>query len=290
MGSSTESPLAPFAKLGHSVYIQEPQISAADDQNAGRYPKTILLAFWMNAPPRALAKYVVEYRRLAPSARIIFIRSSSNDFLIRFTKRAQQARVTPAVEALRASQSPDEPVFVHMFSNGGVFSTISLLEAYRRATGQPLRVSSMVFDSAPGIATLSAAIKAMAFVLPRTRILHFLSKMALWIVFSLGELLRRMVRMPHAVHVARRAINDRRLIRVMGEGEKNTPRRCYVYSDSDELVHWKDVERHADDAESKGWLVHREKFLGSPHVAHMKTDPDRYWSLVARYLTLPGAE
>ncbi|KAL5365219.1 hypothetical protein BJX96DRAFT_179645 [Aspergillus floccosus] len=289
MGSESkpDNPLAPFAKLGHSIYIQEPTDTTADEQNAPQYPQTIVLAFWMNAPPRALAKYVVEYRRLAPRARIIFIRSSSNDFLVRFTKRAQHARVAPAVAALRAGTAP---VFLHMFSNGGVFSAINLLEAYRTATGRPLRVSAMVFDSAPGVATLSAAVKAMAFVLPRARVLHVLSKIALWIVFALGEMVRKMLCVPHAVHVARRAINDRGLVCGVGDGEKVAPRRCYVYSDADELVHWRDVERHSDDAEAKGWVVQREKFLGSPHVAHMKTDPERYWGIVRAYLMLPGVE
>ena len=289
MGSESkpDNPLAPFAKLGPSIYIQEPTESADDNKNAPPYAPTIVLAFWMNAPARALAKYVIEYRRLAPRARIIFIRSSSHDFLVRFTKRAQHARVAPAVAALRASAAP---VFVHMFSNGGVFAAVNVLEAYRAATGQPLRVSAMVFDSAPGVATLPAAVKAMAFVLPRARVLRVLGKVVLWVVFALGEMLRRMLRVPHAVHVARRAINDRGLVRGVGEGEGGKPRRCYVYSDVDELVHWRDVERHAGDAEAKGWVVQREKFLGSPHVAHMKADPERYWGVVSRYLMLPGVE
>lgn len=289
-----DSPLAAFVKLGPSVYLQEPLSTPDNANNAAKYPQTIFLAFWMNAPPRALAKYVTEYRRLAPFARIIFVRSSSSDFLVRSAEKEQQARVAPAVEALRASGRPDEPVFLHMFSNGGVFTTTNLLEAYRKTTGYPLRVSSMIFDSAPGIATIPAAVRAIAFVLPQTRLLHFLCKLGVWIAFTLGEMLRRLLRRPHAVHVARKAINDRALVRGPEDrdGEKDDratvpPRRCYVYSDADDLVHWRDVERHATAAESAGWAVQREKFLGSAHVAHMKADPERYWGIVTRYLMLP---
>ncbi|KAF9886605.1 hypothetical protein FE257_011245 [Aspergillus nanangensis] len=284
----TDHPLAPFARLGPSIYLQEPQ-SPDDDKNAGNHPKTIILAFWMNAPARALAKYVVEYRRLAPSARIIFIRSSSHDFLLRFTRRQHQARLAPAIEAVRASITPEEPVFVHMFSNGGVFSTINLLEGYLNATGQRLRVSSLVFDSAPGFATVTAGVKAMAFVLPRARILHFLSKMFLWLLFAFGEFVRRIIRTPDAVSIAREAINDKRLV-CGPEGGDSAPTRCYVYSDADELVLWEDVEKHASEAESKGWVVRREKFLGSPHVAHMKSDPERYWKIVTDHLEWPESE
>ena len=309
--ASPSHPLAHFTKLSSSIYLQEPQVlpptddAPTEDQNGA--PKTIILAFWMNAPARALAKYVAEYRRLAPTARIIFILSSSNDFMLRFTQWAQEARLAPAVKALLASSSSpsekggntDNPVYIHMFSNGGVFTTIHLLAAYRKASGgTPLRVSSTVIDSAPGEATVTAAVKALSFSLPRAWVLYFFGRFLLRVFFTVGFLMRRVSGAPDAVKVARRAINSARLVRgpvasssssSSSPGGLNTlPRRCYIYSDVDELVDWRDVERHADDAEAKGWKVRREKFLGTDHVAHMKVDPERYWGVVREYLFTEG--
>ncbi|KAL4915779.1 hypothetical protein BDW62DRAFT_203375 [Aspergillus aurantiobrunneus] len=252
--------LAPFTKLSPSIYIQEPDNSVDD---SGDYPGTIVIAFWMNAFSRSLVKYIAGYRKLAPRARIIFIRTSSTEFILRPTKWAQSARLAPAVEALRALP-PDNPVFIHMFSNGGVFTVSNLLESYQKATGRPLRVSSTVIDSAPGTATLSAAIKAFSYILPKRWILRLFSKIILYAYLT--------------SIVARQVINDGRIMR--GSDTAGHPKRCYIYSDADELVDWKDVEKHASDAESKGFLVRRVKFLGSEHVAHMKADPERYWNTV----------
>lgn len=280
-----DNPLAPFVKLSSSVYLQDPLEAVGD---SGKQPRVIVLAFWMNASSRALVKYVVEYRRLAPTDRIVFILSSSNDFMLHASQKAQHARLAPAVEAIQTSDAPEGPVFLHMFSNGGVASTTHFLAAYQKATGKPLRVSSMIIDSAPGNATISAGLKAFSFVLPRMWLLHYLSKFSLFVLLAVGSLLRRLTRTPDPVSRARNVINDHALVR--GTGQNDSPGRCYIYSDADELVNWRDVEKHASDAQAKGWVVRREKFLGSPHVCHMRTDPERYWNLVKTYLESPASK
>lgn len=245
----------------------------------------------MNAPPRLLAKYIAGYKKLAPRARIIFIRTSSFEFILRPTKRAQYARLAPAVEALRGGAA-DSPVFIHMFSNGGVFAVTHLLEAYQKAAGHSLQVSSTVIDSAPGTAKLFSSIKAFSYILPKTWLLHFFSKILLCTyltsVFVLGKIVGKVFGIRDAVSAARQAINDGRILRA-SDGV-SLPRRCYIYSDGDELVDWRDVERHASDAESMGFIVRREKFLGSEHVAHMRADPRRYWDTVKLYLNDPDSE
>ncbi|KAL4797427.1 hypothetical protein BDV19DRAFT_45321 [Aspergillus venezuelensis] len=282
--------LAPFTQLCPTIYVSEPDLSAPD---TGDYPKTIVIAFWMNAFSRSLVKYIAGYRRLAPRARLIFVRTSSSEFILRPTKRAQYARLQPAVEALR-SLPPDEPVFMHMFSNGGVFAATHLLEAYQIVAGHPLRVSSTVIDSAPGRATLSASIKAFSYILPKRWILRILGKMLLVAyltsVYVLGMIASKVFGVRDAVSIARQVINDKRIMCGSIKAREDPPRRCYIYSDTDELVDWRHVEEHAEDAEKKGFLVRREKFLGSDHVAHMKADPRRYWKTVGLYLGEPGAE
>jgi hypothetical protein len=276
MTSNPEAVLAPFVKLGPLVFLQDPVGSIEGD------PPLIFLAFWMNAPPRALAKYVVEYRRLVPSARIVFIRSSSNDFFLHSSVNAQRARVSPAVEALRASATPENPVMMHLFSNGGLSSTTHLLQTYRDVTGRALPISSMIVDSAPGTASIKGAIKAFSFALPQMWILRLVSKSFLWVSLILLRVIHVMTRSPDPITRGRKMINDTSLVQAVNA--KNMPTRCYIYSDTDELVDWRDVERHASDSEACGWVVRRERFQGSPHVGHMRTAPDRYWGIVRDYL------
>ena len=59
-------------------------------------------------------------------------------------------------------------------------------------------------------------------------------------------------------------------------------RRVYIYSSTDALTDYRDVETHAAEAETKGFSVALEKFKGSAHVAHQRKDESRYWDIVKR--------
>ncbi|KGO46792.1 Protein of unknown function DUF829, TMEM53 [Penicillium expansum] len=277
MATMAENPLRAFSKLAPSVYLQDPPNPS---EKADR--PVIFIAFWMNAPPRALAKYVVEYRRLVPSARIVFVRSSSGDFIWRLGAQARKARVAPAVEAMRGLVTPENPVFVHFFSNGGMSSTTHLLQAWKDATGTPLPMSAMILDSAPGSPSLRADFKAFSFALPRMWILWLLGKFLLFALLVLFKLIHSSSVFPDPTSLARKLINDNSL--VQAANLDGTLSRCYIYSDTDDLVNWRDVESHAVDAEAEGWVVRREVFKNSPHVGHMRAEPDRYWGIVREYL------
>lgn len=57
--------------------------------------------------------------------------------------------------------------------------------------------------------------------------------------------------------------------------------RVYVYSKEDLMVPSYSVEEHIAVAKShQGYPVTAEIFHRSPHVAHAKTDPERYWAIV----------
>ncbi|KAL2215434.1 hypothetical protein M432DRAFT_593471 [Thermoascus aurantiacus ATCC 26904] len=234
--SAKENPFTPFSRLSPSVYLREPTTTSINNGN----PAIIVICFFMDAPPRILVKYVTEYVRLAPSARIIFILSSASDLLLRPTTASAQRHLTPAVEAIRASADPERPVFFHIFSNGGTLTALRLLVAYRDITGEPMPVSWMIIDSAPG----------------------------------------KITRAQDSATLAITAINDAKLF----NGQVSAKKRCYIYSDADDLAHWRDMEAHAADAEAKGWVVECERSHGSPHVRHMRADPARYWGIVRRYL------
>ena len=57
-------------------------------------------------------------------------------------------------------------------------------------------------------------------------------------------------------------------------------RRLYCYGTADDMVSWRDVEYHANQAESRGLCVRREKFEDDRHVTQIRVDADRYWGAV----------
>lgn len=302
--TETQDPLAPFVRLSRSIYLREPQqppVSATttttdtndDDDSDDNLPSTIVIAFWFSAAPRILVKYVAAFARLAPSARIIFLLSTASDFwLYPPTQWAHRRRLMPAVEAIRASIATTstttgrktKPVFMHIFSNGGVFTAAHLLLAYRHVTGTAMPISSMILDSAPGRSSVARSAKALSYALPRTRILRPVGMGIIYFVLVVSWLWRRITRSRDPLAFTRAALIDDRLVSSTANGTKKGTKRCYIYSDADDLILPAEVEQHAAEAAARGWPVEREKFLGSPHVGHMRADPERYWGIVGRYL------
>lgn len=58
--------------------------------------------------------------------------------------------------------------------------------------------------------------------------------------------------------------------------------RLYIYSKKDKITLSKYVESHIKQATSLGLDVTVEVFEDTPHVAHARQDPDRYWGAVKR--------
>lgn len=280
MASNPEDPLGSFAKLGSSVYLH-------DSDTNDKVKPVIFIAFWMNAPARALAKYVIEYGRLVPSARIIFARSSSNDFMLPLKSETRRARIAPAIEAMQGLVTPENPVTLHLFSNGGLSHTGHLLQSWKMITGTPMPISAMIMDSAPGSLGLRSGLRAFSFALPRMWILQMLGKSLLFVWLFFAMLMHAHESNPDPITLARRLVNDSSLVRPAASQDKLA--RCYIYSDADVLVDWKDIESHASEAEAIGWVVRREFFKGSPHVGHMRADPDRYWGVIKEYLGAAAA-
>jgi len=73
----------------------------------------------------------------------------------------------------------------------------------------------------------------------------------------------------------RRWLNDEKAI------GKET-RRLYLYSDKDEMVQSEDVQMHVQQATDMGYLGKARNFGASPHVGHMRANPEMYWEEIAK--------
>ncbi|KAL2019757.1 hypothetical protein VTK56DRAFT_9201 [Thermocarpiscus australiensis] len=310
VAAPTTSPLSFMTKLSPSVYVYRPTAPSPapstpsfSSSSSKPAPRLILLVAWMGAREQHIAKYLLQYQALYPTAPILLVRSEPWHFL---RPRSAGRELAPAVPVIRdvfpdlddgpslSSSSADKDkasettttatpqLLIHAWSNGGAASLHTLRRALGSGSGsgtRPLLLPpyTLLLDSAPGQFHYGASVAAFA---------AGLSGPVLWLLLPLLHALTASYWLRHEVWgrggtgplaVVAAALNEEALAGRRGGREV---RRTYVYSEGDRLVDWRDVEGHAGEAERKGFVVRRERFEGSAHVAHARADGERYWRVV----------
>jgi hypothetical protein len=248
----------------------------------------------MGARDPHIAKYLFQYQALYPAVPILLLRSEPRHFI---KPRGIPAEFAPAVPVVRSvfpelgttssaannnrhttTPAKQPQLLIHAWSNGGSASLHHLrravaLSANTTPSQLPLPPYTLVLDSTPGAFRYRAGYLAFT---------AGLTGLARWLAAPLMHALCALYWLQHVLvgrgrtgplAAAAAALND-------GASRASEVRRAYVYGEADKLVHWRDVEGHAADAEGKGFRVRRERFEGGQHVAHVRVDAGRYWRVV----------
>ncbi|KAF7596963.1 hypothetical protein BBP40_011329 [Aspergillus hancockii] len=291
-------------EFSEDIYVYDPPASHGHDNNTyARNPTTVVLYTWADAHPRLVNKYYQGYRELYPSAKIVIVmaKTMKTFFAGRSTNMANVKEVVIKELWPLANSAPTIPsgsergirrrgnsqprVLMHAFSNsGGVNLEACTLvwHSLQRSMGQPIGpmpIQGLILDSTPGGDSFTreafrwTAGVAMGFA--------FLPKFLAKIVAAIIVLLR--FGLPNLLGLEVLPARGRRIFNTP-EYIPTSSARLYIYSDSDPLIGERDVESHAREAEAKGYRrIELDKFSGSGHVAHMRQDPKRYWSLVSSF-------
>lgn len=273
MPSKPVSGLEGFTRLCGNAYLRDSHVASDTIREApSTGPSLIIIFVWMNSPPRTARKYIAGYTDLFPEARLILITSAVADF-IWAPFETQYKRLAPVVEAIQADSGHAGGVLLHIFSNGGAQQAGCLAVAYQQKTEQPLPAKAIVLDSSPGQATFSGSTTAFLANLPNTFLVRIPAMAALLVFFGAWWCKVKAMGQKNGIEIAREQLNNTELIAAPGT-------RCYIYSSTDKVVDAADVEEHSNEAEKKGWTVTREKFVGTPHVSHLRGDEERYWRTI----------
>ena len=251
--------------------IQLDAISSSD------VPKLIVLVTWMSAQTSHISKYIRGYQDLYPACDILLIRSSPPDLLYRRT-RTQRHRVAPAISQILSackSTNKDQAIILHVFSNGGSHQILNLLRANSELNSSfPFPSHVTILDSCPGRGTFKGSVLALSSALPKSQPLRLLLLLLIYLVVGMYWATTIPFGIPDPIERIRQALNDKELM-------KSELCRCYIYSESDSMVDWHDIEDHAADAAEKGFIMQSEKFEGSGHCAHARVaGGTRYWAIV----------
>lgn len=262
------------------VYVDEPAptIQQQHPMRHDQAPKLIFIAAWMDARDVHISKYIAQYREFYPAAIIVLVRFVFKESLL---ESVANTAVKPAFSYLRfkmesgvLSASPARPeILVHTFSNGGSTTTRTLFQLFRSQTGRAFPLHVAIYDSCPGLYSFSSLYSVFMLSFPKSIRLVALPFVVMFVVslwvwhnplhmISGEDLLSKNARIHNDPDFAKQTM------------------RSYIYGDTDVMVEWKHVEKHAVDAAAKGFVVRRELFERSAHVSHIRTDGGRYWRIV----------
>ena len=258
------------AEMAAAPRIQPIELRSISSSHA---PPLVVLVTWMSAQPSHISKYIQGYQTLYPASSILLVRSSPPDLLYRST-RTQRHRVAPAISKIFSAYNGNQTIILHIFSNGGSHQSLNLLRAYRETNHSSFPPHVTILDSCPGRGTFQSSVLALSSALPKSQPLRLLLLLLIYWVVCIYWLTSRLFRIPDPIERIRQGLNDKEIM-------KSESCRCYIYSESDSMVGWRDIEDHAVDAAEKGFNVQREKFEGSGHCAHARVaGGTRYWALV----------
>jgi hypothetical protein len=258
----------------------------------------IIITSWTGANPKHITKYTLGYNELYPGTPIVVITTVIQDLAFRSTKEKMET-LAPLITYLCPGAHRSKPgtvrpaynnILLHAFSEGGSNKAVCLARAFVATTGSRIPVSAFVFDSTPGTPRFSNNVAAFRRSLPRNPIVRMFGfpfgafVLAItWVLFSLFVGYEN-----NAISKSRRALNDSRLWAVA-----RVP-RTYIFSETDDLIWWKDVEDHSDEAAKRHGVTSLVvRFKKSGHCNHLKKNEEYYWNAVrktweARDLELGG--
>ena len=275
----TKGPFPGFKQLAATVWYYEPQENTSNGvATATNQPDLVVLSTWMGAAPKHILKYIVGYQELYPKSPILMLTNTIMDIILR-TRQSYKDKLKPALRIIRdAAMARDDPkILLHLYSNGGANHAASLAYFYRQQYNAPLPVSGMILDSAPGVATYRRSIAAMAVGLPQFILGRILGYIIIHIMCAAMWVTHHIFKRENIISQIRRQLVDPTLF------PTSSP-RVYIYSETDKMVGWKDVEYNAQLAKEAGYRVQTERYGKSAHCGHLRTDPRRYWDAVQRSL------
>lgn len=234
-------------------------------------PDLVIFAAWLDASPKHTAKYVATYRRLYPKATIIIITHAITEDI--FRSNANNHRWYDPIVAILSTLPAASRILLHTVSNGGASSMMYVAELLQERSGRALPISAHIIDSAPGEANFWVDLRAISTGFPKNPIVNFVGKAMLLILMVIYQVLGRITGTEHPITMLRNRLSRPDLFPTKAP-------RVYIYSKEDQMVGYKDVERHIAQARQDGWKATAEEFKGSQHVSHMPHDKERYWKIV----------
>ncbi|KAL4608236.1 transmembrane protein 53 isoform X1 [Arapaima gigas] len=245
-----------------------PQSSISEKHWKGSEGPVVILLGWAGCKDRHLVKYSSIYNeqgcitlRYTAPLRSVFISEPLG-------YRELSTTANKLLELLYEYEVENNPIFFHVFSNGGFMLYRYMVELLRSdAQFRTLRVVGAVMDSAPGNRNLKGALRAMTISLgPNSNaVLVYI----LLVLFACMVILLRIIMYPLTRYIHKNHYD------AMREYPATWP-QLYLYSRSDKIIPHEHVEQMVKAVQEKGIAVESFDFGTAAHVCLFRDFPKEY--------------
>ncbi|KAJ8274324.1 hypothetical protein COCON_G00089490 [Conger conger] len=242
----------------------------------GSKEPVVILLGWGGCKDKHLTKYSSLYNergcitvRYTAPLKTVFISES-------FGYKELNTTAHKLLELLYDYEVENNPIFFHIFSNGGFMLyryMAELLHSHSRFS--TLKVVGAVVDSGPGSQNLRGALRAITAALgPNINVvlLYFFLGLFGFMVFLLRIVLYSITKYIHKNHYD--AMRD----------QPSAWPQLYLYSRADKVIRHRDVEQMVKAVQEKGVTVDSFDFGTSAHVSHFRDYPEEYSSRCLAFL------
>lgn len=241
-------------------------------------PSLIILCTWLGgATPRRIKKYVDGYRALFPTSSILLVCSGLKQMM--FSSFATlHLHLLPARNAIQACIARDaahktpSSLLLHCFSTGGCNMGAQLARSMRQdGIDVPKVLQGVVYDCAPGDSSINRVYKAASTSLPASPALVRLVGKSV-----IAPAVATLIGLSHVGAIS--GIDQMRVILNDPDTFGKDARRLYMYSKEDDIVYFKAVESHFEEARTeKGYAVDTVTFLEKGHCSLLRLHAKEYW-------------
>lgn len=178
------------------------------------------------------------------------------------------------------------PIFVHLFSNGGAYMYLNILLAIKnsaqRRHKRDLNICGSIFDSAPGQRRFSSLYRALAAIYGRrsTAMPMFISicLVCIWIVEDGFSIVKNLI-------TGQRPLLDQGPLQGLIDEPTALWPHLFLYSKEDDIIPVEDIEMFAQYRQEKYNVpVRKICFENSEHVKHFISHPVYYVQCVCKFI------
>jgi hypothetical protein len=295
--------ISEYRRLSRSISIHEPREPAAG--------QLIILATWLGATTKHVAKYTSLYESIAPNAKLLLIQAPMDSFLLPYS--IQEMNIRPALDPIAqlleecaTKQGPQQlstnpRILLHVFSNGGANNVLSLLRVWRSTTGKALPLSGLIIDSALAIGGVKQNFQGFQQSIPSGLMFKVIGPIAATYALLVLETSIALGRYPRPETAMRECFFDEALIQANRSQKSSVEhdtsthtvphkRICYFASKADRNTPFKDIVSHAEEARERGWLVDLHLWDDTQHCNHLGKHEEEYVKAVRSMWMLEPTE